>query len=131
MRVVSRTDNSVTTLDADIVGFPLKMDHMTGVAVSVNLTSAGQTTGTFTLEATASDPFTNNVINALNPDAAWTTIDGSSVDIDVTDDTEVIIWNVEGAYYRGIRLMWEADNAASGAASTFFVADWSAKGPQS
>jgi hypothetical protein len=131
LRIVSRQDTSQVDLDNDITGAALKLDHMTGVAVSVKLVSGGQTTGTFTLEATASDPFTNNVYNVANPEAAWTPIDGSAANVDVTNDTEVIVWNVEGTYYRGIRLMWEAGAAASGPAATYFTVDWSAKGPQS
>lgn len=125
MRVATRTDSAVS-MNATGNGSAFKIDHMDGFAVSVQATaSSGTLGGTFKLQGTATDPFTNNVNNTANPDAVWDDIPGSVTTVSTTS-TATYSYNCTNAYYRGVRLVWTRTGGLGS-----YTAYWSAKGPQS
>lgn len=125
MRTVDRQDDAIS-MNASANGAALKLDHMTGFAVSVLITrSSGTLAGTLKLQATASNPFTDNVTNTANPDAIWDDIAGSSVAVSTTS-TATYSYNFDGSHFRGVRLVWTRSGGEGS-----YTADWFASGPQS
>lgn len=120
MRVADRTDVAVS-MATDNDGKAFGLDHLTGYSVTVDYDPA--TTGTFSLEM-CNNPFIDDSLQNPNPDAAWVPITGS--EITIASGTEDVAWNVEGAYYRAVRIHWEEDTGAG-----TYTAWWHAKGPQS
>jgi len=127
-----RTNYFSTTLDLPATGTiatpGYTLEHQEGYSWVINIPS-GDAVGAFTLEMSnnayleSQDPTVQGGFK-VGPAAVWVTITGTSQN--VTTGANTIAYNVTGANYRWVRLLYTATSGT--ATATYYYAS---KGPQS
>jgi len=116
MKFASREDS--VSLASTNTSAAFGLESMEGIAIGVSWTDGGALDGEFTIEVTANDPFTDNVYLIANPDAIWVELTGSNK---LVSGSDTHLWNIEAAYYKGIRLVYTR-TAGTGTAAVHYNA---------
>jgi hypothetical protein len=101
----------------------IDITHMSGYCWTVSWVDGGAVTGSYKVQVSPNayviDPARNSAgIAAENPAAVW--VDLPASDHPVTG-SNVYMWNVDGSYYTGTRLVYTATSGA-GTSSVYFTA---------